>query len=134
MIAKKPSNIFKCLSIVVVLISIAACRTISVEKRAPMRQEINTQGNDTIEALISEQPELQNKIDASAGYFVGRVSAVKAPVVGGGKGIGVLYDQEQETRTYMNVKRYDLGYQVVMPLIFSRRDFKLRVLMRKGGN
>jgi len=70
------------LAIIVVLTSIAACRTIPVEKREPMRTEINSRGNEIIERLVVEQPDLQKKIDASAGYFTGRLSALKAPVVG----------------------------------------------------
>jgi len=102
-------RIWLSLAIIVVLTSIAACRTIPVEKREPMRAEINSRGNEIIERLVVEQPDLQKKIDASAGYFTGRLSALKAPVVGGSTGIGVLYDQEQAMRTYLNVKRYDLG-------------------------
>lgn len=43
------------------------------------------------------------------GYFVGRVSGVKAPVVGAGIGKGILVDKVQSTRTYLDINRFDLG-------------------------
>ena len=97
------------LAIVFALFGLVACGTIPVNEREPMRQTINDNGDNTIALLTSQRPELQGKLDASAGYFVGRVSAVKIPVFGGGYGAGVLYDKDQSTRTYMNISRFDLG-------------------------
>ena len=119
-----------CLVILMIPIMIAGCRTIPIEDRAPMRQEINARGSETIEQLLAKKPELQKKIDTSAGYFVGRMSGVKAPVVGGGKGIGVLYDKEGLTRTYMNINRYDFGLGLgtgtyrVLALFEEREDLE----------
>ena len=109
MFFKNPCKVFSCLAIIAALALIVACRTIPVAEREPMRQEIIELGNETIEKLTVQRPELQEKLDDSPGYFVGRLSGVKAPVLGFGKGIGVLHDTKQETRTYMNVKRFDLG-------------------------
>jgi hypothetical protein len=58
---------------------------------------------------VEREPGLQDKVDASVGYFVAEISAASAALVGGGSGIGVLYEKEGGTRTYMNVRRYDLG-------------------------
>ena len=99
----------RCLGTILVAALISACATIPVEDREQLRQEIIIQGDETIAALVSQNQGLQKSIDASAGYFVGRLSGVKVPAVGGGKGIGVLYDKEQASRTYMDVKRFDLG-------------------------
>jgi len=88
---------------------LSACATIPVDEREPLRQEINAVGDETIAALVDKNPALQASIDASAGYFVGRISGAKVPVVGGGSGLGVLYDKENQARTYMNVTRSDVG-------------------------
>ena len=97
------------LAIVFTLFGLVACGTIPVNERESMRQTINDNGDNTIALLTSQRPELQGKLDASAGHFAGRVSAVKIPVLGGGYGAGVLYDKDQSTRTYMNISRFDLG-------------------------
>ena len=88
---------------------LGACATIPVEKRAGLREEINQNAEKTITQLISKKPELQESIDTSVGYFVGQISGTKIPVVGAGSGIGMLYDREAETRTYMNIKRFGVG-------------------------
>jgi hypothetical protein len=115
------------LAAILAITLISACTTIPVDDRAPLRQEIIAQGDETITALVSQNPGLQKSIDASAGYFVGRLSGVKAPAIGGGKGIGVLYDKEQTSRTYMDVKRFDLGFGLATGaaralIIFENRE------------
>ena len=88
---------------------LGACTTIPVEERASLRQEINERADDIIAEFINKQPELAGELDASVGYFVGRVSAVKVPVVGAGIGMGTLFDNKNSTRTYMDINRLDLG-------------------------
>ena len=95
--------------IIAIAYLLAACGTIPVEKREPLRQEINERSDETINSIVAKMPELQEKLDSSVGYFVGRVSATKVPVVGAGYGLGVLHDKEQQTRTYMDINRIDLG-------------------------
>ncbi len=88
---------------------IAACRTIPVEEREPTRQQIQARASETIDKLVEKRPEIQEKLDDSTGYFFGRLSGVKAPVIGYSAGLGVLVDEEQQTRTYMNISRFDFG-------------------------
>lgn len=83
-----------------ILLLLGACTTIPVDKRADVRDEINSDMDETIARLVSDDPELQKNIDASAGYFVSSVSATKIPVLGGGYGIGILYDKDNNSRTY----------------------------------
>jgi hypothetical protein len=88
---------------------LAACTNVPVDERAAVRQEINDALDTTLEALTTTDPKFQKEIDTSVGYFASRVSATKIPVVGGGYGIGVLFDKEQNSRTYMNITRFDVG-------------------------
>ncbi len=87
----------------------SACSSIPVEERAQKREDINRAAQETIDRMVEREPELREKVDASLGYFVAEISAATAAVIGGGSGIGVLYDKQDSTRTYMNVRRYDLG-------------------------
>jgi len=109
MSSDKPWRIFGRIAVITTMILIVACRTIPIEDREPMRQEIKDRASETIDQLITKKPELQEKIDTSAGYFAGRLSGAKAPIIGFSKGLGVLYDKEQSTRTYMNINRFDFG-------------------------
>jgi hypothetical protein len=95
--------------ILIIAVFLFSSCAIPIEDRASLRQKINDNGDEVIAALVKDQPELQKSIDDSVGYFTGRVSIVKIPVVGAGNGLGVLYDKENSSRTYMNIKRFDLG-------------------------
>lgn len=110
-----------------VLLPLSACTTIPVDERADIRDEINSDMDETLSRLVDDDPELQKNIDASAGYFISRVSTTKIPVVGGGYGIGILYDKDDNSRTYMNITRADIGvglgagmYRVL--ILFENRE------------
>jgi hypothetical protein len=103
---KKNSGWF---TVLLVLVLLGSCRTIPLEDRAPARIAINDRAHETIEKLTDKHPGLRAEVNDAAGYFVGRVSGLKAPVVGAGRGLGVLYDQEKSSRTYMDINRFDLG-------------------------
>lgn len=132
----KPARLVLLLSACLLILLGSACTSIPVEERAQKREDINRAAQETIEKLVEREPELQDKIDASMGYFVAEISAATAALVGGGSGIGVLYDKEDSTRTYMNVRRYDLG------LGLGVRRFRMLILFndregledfRRGG-
>ncbi|MFC1827805.1 hypothetical protein ACFLZQ_07765 [Thermodesulfobacteriota bacterium] len=88
---------------------LVSCTTIPVEDRAGLRKKINQGADETLTKLIISNPELQESIDTSVGYFAGQISGAKIPVVGAVSGLGMLYDRETGTRTYMNIKRFDVG-------------------------
>ncbi len=90
---------------------LGACATTSVPvgEREKVRQQLNDRAYDTLALLVEEKPELQASLDTAVGYFVARLSGAQVAVVGGSVGMGVLYDKEAGTRTYMNITRHDLG-------------------------
>ncbi len=92
-----------------VLFFLSACTAIPVDERAGIRDEINSGVDETLANMVDADPEFQKRIDVSVGYFVSRFSATKIPIVGAGYGIGVLYDKENDSQTYMNVTRTDIG-------------------------
>ena len=75
------------------LVVTTACTSIPVEERAQKREDINRAAQETIDRLVEGEPGLQEKVDASLGYFVAEISAATAALVGGGSGIGVLNDK-----------------------------------------
>jgi lipid-binding SYLF domain-containing protein len=87
----------------------ACATTIPVGERESVRQELNDRTDETLALLLEKQPELQASLDTAVGYFVARLSGAQVAVIGGAVGMGVLYDKEAASRTYMNVTRYDLG-------------------------
>jgi hypothetical protein len=85
------------------------CTTIPVDERAGVRDEVDRAANESIEQLVALDPSIMDAIEASAGYFAGRVGTTKLPLLGGGYGLGVAFDRQAATRTYLNVTRLVTG-------------------------
>lgn len=88
---------------------LGACTTIPVDERNQIRKEVNQAAVTTLAQMVADDPEIQNALDQAIGYAVASVSATKIPIVGGGYGLALLHDTENDTRTYINVSRIDLG-------------------------
>ena len=107
-----------------------ACTAIPVEQRSHKRAELNQVAEETIALMVEQDPALQQSLEDSEGYFVSQVSSANVAVLGGGQGIGVLVDNTSGDRSYLNVKRFDLGaglgvrYFRVLVLIETREAFE----------
>ena len=75
------------------------------EKRAYFAEAEQTALAD----LVEKQPDAQADIDSSIGYAVFSNKLVKIPMVGVGSGVGVVLDKKTGKRTYLKVKRLDVG-------------------------
>ena len=102
------------LTLLIGLFLLAGCASIPVEERDKVREEVDRGAREIIEKVISKKPEVRELIDSSAGYFAGRPSGATAAVFGFSSGLGVLVDKENQTRTYMDIERFDLGVGVGM--------------------
>lgn len=91
------------------LVVLSACTTIPVDDRNKIRAEVNQTAETTIEQMVANDPAIQTALDQASGYAVASVSATKIPIVGAGYGLALLHDLENNTRTYIDVKRFDLG-------------------------
>ena len=92
-----------------VLFALQSCTSIPIDQRADKRAQLDNEAQETIARMIEKDPGIEKELDEAAGYFVSRVSAANLAVIGGGQGIGVLVDKRSGGRTYLNVKRLDLG-------------------------
>jgi len=97
------------LPLLIVLFLVEACTSIPVDQRADKRTQLDKEADQTIADMLEQDPGIQQELEEAAGYFVSRVSAANLAIVGGGQGMGVLVDRQSGDRTYMNVKRFDLG-------------------------
>jgi hypothetical protein len=74
-----------------------------------VRSEIVALSRETRVRFVDEVSGLETDLGEAAGYFMAWVSGGKAPVVGGAYGMGVLVDNADGSRTFMNATRFDLG-------------------------
>jgi predicted small lipoprotein YifL len=94
------------------LFTLAACSTktaIPSAEREAVRQQVEQQAKTAIERLVALNPELQQELDQAAGYFSSELSSFKVPVLGKSSGLGALYNKQNDSITYMDVERYDVG-------------------------
>lgn len=106
---------------------LSACSTIPAGDRAEIRETIDQEAAQTVVRLMEENPQFKDLLKSSVGCFVSRTSVTKIPVVGRGYGIGVLYDRETGSSTYMNITRADLGAglgagQFRLAILFENRE------------
>lgn len=97
------------LSIALAVLQLAACSTVPLGEREAARAAINDDSTKAVQLFLQQNEGLQSAYDSSSGYFVGWVSGAKVPALGGGIGNGVLYNNENSTRTYLDIKHLDLG-------------------------
>lgn len=95
--------------VALMLVALAAgCSSIPVDRRAAARDQIVKSGDETKALFVREMPGLEQELAAAAGYFTARISGGKV-VVGRADGIGVLVDNSNDSRTFMNASRVDVG-------------------------
>ncbi|RLA72358.1 MAG: hypothetical protein DRG78_23940 [Epsilonproteobacteria bacterium] len=81
----------------------------TLEQKVEARQDRDMMAKATIDALLKENDDLQKNLDSSAGYMVTNWKVTKVPVVGAGKGNGIIVDSKTDEKTYVKVSRYDIG-------------------------
>lgn len=91
------------------LLLLSACSTIPVEDRESVRQNLLVQSDQVLAKLIEQTPEVQTALTTSLGYFVGKISAAQVAIIGGGDGRGVLHTKADDTDTFININRFDVG-------------------------
>src|SRR5690349_3302678 len=133
---------FKGMNICVALILLAVvtgCSSIPVDQRAATREQIVKSGNETKALFVREMPGLEQELAAAAGYFTARISGGKV-VVGHADGVGVLVDNGNDSRTFMNASRVDVGVALgggtdaILVILETREAFdQFRQGIRKFG-
>ncbi|WP_144209314.1 lipid-binding SYLF domain-containing protein [Shewanella donghaensis] len=108
------------LSIVIMLLQ-GCSSTIPIEKRESVRQDITASSEQLVMELTTFYPQLKSKIAQSEGYAVVDMSNINLSIIGGGTGIGAMYDNHTDSVTYFDVDRYNLaiglGYNQYQALV-----------------
>ncbi len=83
-------------------------------------------GDDAVARLIEQTPELESVFDEAVGYAVVDMRVTKVPLVGAGGGNGVVVDKRDGSRSYVQVRRLDLGGG------YGARSFKMVLAFTDG--
>lgn len=106
---------FNSKSVLACSIIVTGCSsTIPLEEREQVRIDIDTKSQALIETLAQTHPEIEAQVAQSKGYATTFMYNVKVPVVGKGQGIGAVYNEADNSTTYVDVNRYDIGAGLTM--------------------
>lgn len=84
---------------------LTGCSTLSPEER----DTVETMAEQTVTELCAEHSDLPGKLEASPGRMVLDVRLVKIPVLGGGRGKGMVIDHRTGDKTFIKATRIELG-------------------------
>ena len=85
------------------------CSSIPVDERDQVRAEIDHRAVEAISEMSEQDPRFKASLEAAQGYLVGQLTSTTLLLLGGATGMGVLVDAADDTRTYINIDRVDLG-------------------------
>lgn len=81
-------------------------RSMTVDEKRAYLLELEEK---TLAELVEEHPEAAADLETAVGYAIFSNTATKVPLVGAGNGIGVVVNTGTGKRTYLEVKRFDVG-------------------------
>lgn len=91
------------------LAGLASCVSVPGDTTEQKRAHVDAYAKESIDLLVKQTPEVQAQLDEAKGYAVIRQSVLKVPIFGGGSGWGVIVEKETGKRTYVKLRRFDVG-------------------------
>jgi lipid-binding SYLF domain-containing protein len=91
------------------LCAFASCVSVPGDTVEEKRAHVDKYTQESLDLLVKQTPDAQAKLDAAKGYAVIRQSVLKIPLFGGGSGWGEVVDKTSGKRTYVKLRRFDVG-------------------------
>jgi lipid-binding SYLF domain-containing protein len=89
--------------------ALASCVSVPGDTTEEKRAHVDAYAKESIDLLVKQTPEVQAQLDEAKGYVVLRQKVLKIPVFGGGSGWGEIVEKETGKRTYIKLRRFDVG-------------------------
>ena len=96
-------------ALVAASLSLHACASIPGDTGEEQAIEIDSLVTKTLADLEKQDPTTKDAIAQSAGYVIMNNKLTKIPLIGVGAGYGVGINQKSGERTYLKMRRLDLG-------------------------
>lgn len=94
---------------VMLTVLLFGCATLSPDERETKRVELDAMADATLETLQATTAQSKDVIEQSLGYMVIDLKVTKIPVFGAGKGYAVVVDRRTDSRSYLEVSRFEIG-------------------------
>ena len=112
------------------IIYTASCATIPGDTGEQQAIEIDSLVTRTLADLEKQEPKTKDEIAQSVGYVIMNNKLTKIPLVGVGAGYGVGVDTRTGERTYLRMRRFDIGAgwgaRALRPVMIFQDEEKFR--------
>jgi lipid-binding SYLF domain-containing protein len=114
----------------VLLAGAGGCASIPGKTGQEQAEAIESLESRTLEDLKKQEPSSEGELARAVGYVIMSNKLTKIPLVGVGAGYGVAVDTRTSERTYLQMKRFDLGAgwgaRAVRPVMVFHDEEKFR--------
>ncbi len=90
-------------------LGLSGCAGMPAEERATLRAELETSEAELLERFIQRTPELADRLDTAPGYVLAGLNRELFAAVGNVDGLAVVVDKRDGSRTFLNIRVYDVG-------------------------
>jgi hypothetical protein len=94
---------------IIAILAVAGCSSLSPEAEQELRTELDAMSESTLLRLFEAQPEAEVVYEQCVGYAIAAMNMTKIPVVGAGKGYGIVIDKRNNDREYVEVSQFEVG-------------------------
>lgn len=112
------------------LVYTVGCATIPGDTGEEQAMEVDSLVTRTLADLEKQEPKTKDEITQSVGYVIMNNKLTKIPLVGVGAGYGVGIDTKSGKRTYLRMRRFDIGAgwgaRAVRPVLIFQDEEKFR--------
>ena len=120
-------------SVIIAILAVAGCSSLSPEAKQEKRTELDAMSEATLLRLFEAQPETEFVYEQCVGYAIAAMNQTKIPVVGTGKGYGIVIDKSNNVRKYVEVSQFEvgggLGAQKYKAVVFFKDEARLKKAM-----
>jgi len=110
-IIRKQSFLYKCEVLIVMVFALSLLIAVSVvaETKAEKQAEVRKQADQALAKLYKARPSTRASIKAAAGYGAFSNFGMKILLAGGGKGQGIVFNNQTRKVTYMKMLEVQAG-------------------------
>ena len=125
MVVLLQSTVWRVAALIAALtVFVTGCATWSADERGPTRDALDQMGERTLATLAKKEPDFETVLEQSIGYAVLDMSATKIPVIGTGRGYGIVVDRRSTGRSYVQISRFEIGGGI------GAQQFKVAILFQ----
>lgn len=125
----RSSGLIGC-TLVLLIAGLSGCASIPGKTEAAQVKTIDDLVDRTLPDLYKQDPGTKEEIAHSVGYAIMENDIVKVPVFGEGSGYGVAINNKTGERTYITMKRFDIGGgdggRIVRPVVIFQSEQKFK--------